>query len=241
MNILGEEFDNQVGQPLIKMRDLAKTFQKDDHQIDALKSVSLEFHSGDFAVVLGSSGSGKSTFLNLVGCMESADAGELIVGGQLVTGLKPQELAVVRKSKIGFVFQDHNLLSQYTLLENVALPLLYRGETRKRSMELAMQNLQSVGLSDRVSHYPSELSGGQKQRGSIARAVTYNPPILLADEPTGALDSHTSKSIFELLKTQAERGRVVIVVTHDDNTFSEATRRLNIVDGWISETSVQAA
>jgi putative ABC transport system ATP-binding protein len=220
---------------IIEVKEMSKSYELGGETVKALHEVSLQINEGDFLSIIGPSGSGKSTFMNMIGCLDKPDSGEYLLDGKEVSRMKDHELANVRNVKIGFIFQNFNLLSKLTALENVELPLVYRGMRTKERQEAALKSLEMVGLSDRISHMPTQLSGGQQQRVAIARALVGNPPVLLADEPTGALDSKTSKEVLKILKELNEQGQTIILITHDLNVAKEASRVVRIQDGHLVE------
>lgn len=219
---------------LIQMENMYKFYKLGGETITALKDVSLTVEEGDFVSIIGPSGSGKSTFMNIIGCLDKGDRGTYYLGGKEVNSLNDRELAVIRNKKIGFIFQNFNLLSKLTALENVELPLLYRGLDANLRKKMALESLEKVGLKDRASHYPNQLSGGQQQRVAIARALAGNPPLLLADEPTGALDSKTSSEILGILTDLNRRGHTILVITHDHNVARQGKRIVHIKDGELT-------
>ena len=229
---------------LIQTKDLVKAYGEGVQEVRALDGVSLDIEQGDFVAIIGASGSGKSTFMNMLGCLDQPSSGSYILGGQLVSSLTADELATVRNQRIGFVFQQFNLLARTTALDNVAMPLLYAREgafaglTKKDQQAHATERLIQVGLGDRLHHTPSELSGGQQQRVAIARALVNNPALILADEPTGALDSKMTVEIMELLKELNRGGMTVIVVTHEPDVAAYANRVVVFKDGKIIEIQV---
>ena len=220
---------------LIELRKLGKTYDLGEVQVDALKEVSLDINEGEFVALTGPSGSGKSTLMNLVGCLDRPTRGSYRLGGDEVAGLNPDQLAQVRNQRIGFVFQNFNLLARTTALENVEVPLLYNPKCpRRRRIQRAADLLARVGLADRLDHKPNQLSGGQQQRVAIARALVNQPSILLCDEPTGNLDTRTSREIMELFgKLNRDEGLTVILVTHDLDVARRAARALVLVDGEV--------
>ena len=220
---------------VISARSLVKTYVVGDHQVKALRGVNMEVPSGEFLAVTGPSGSGKSTFMHIVGCLDKPTSGQYFLDGQDVSTMSKNELAAVRNKKIGFVFQGFNLLSRTSALDNVELPLLYGGSTLKTSERhrLAKEMLAAVGLGDRFSHHPNQLSGGQQQRVAIARALINNPSILLADEPTGNLDSTTSTEIMKVFEELASSGQTVIMVTHEPDIAAHARRVVILRDGVV--------
>lgn len=217
--------------PVISVRNLTKTYMVGKTRVPALRGVSLDVYPGEFVVVLGPSGSGKSTFMNLIGCLDRPTAGEYWLTGKLVSSLSSDELANIRNQLIGFVFQGFNLLSRATALKNVALPMIYAGMSKGEREGRARKVLNLVGLGSRINHKPSELSGGQQQRVAIARALVNGPSLLLADEPTGNLDSRTSIEIMAVLQALNDQGLTIVLVTHDLNVASYAKRQVSFLDG----------
>ena len=220
---------------MITTHDLWKTYVMGEEEIHALRGVSFELTRGDYVAIIGPSGSGKSTLMNMIGCLDTPSQGEYWLNGKLVSQMDDDELARIRNKEIGFVFQTFNLLPRATALHNVELPLIYNGTPSGERLEKARKALESVELGHRVTHKPNELSGGQRQRVAIARALVNNPSIILADEPTGNLDSKTSVEIMHLLETLHERGNTIIVVTHEPDIAAHAHRVLTILDGQISK------
>ncbi|MEG6512344.1 ABC transporter ATP-binding protein [Desulforamulus ruminis] len=220
---------------MIKVDNMKKTYQLGDQQIQALAGVSLEIGRGEFVAIMGSSGSGKSTMMNLLGCLDKPTSGEYYLDGQPMSKVKDDQQALIRNAKIGFVFQSFNLLPRTTALENVELPLLYAGIPSRERRSRAAEALQSVGLGNRLNNKPNELSGGQQQRVSIARALINNPVILLADEPTGALDTQTSREIMNIFRHLHAQGKTVVVVTHEPEIAQYAKRIVRFRDGQIFE------
>jgi putative ABC transport system ATP-binding protein len=225
-----------MDQAIITIRSMVKQYKMGETIVNALDDVSLTVNQGDFVAIVGPSGSGKSTLMNMIGCLDQPDSGEYILEGHVVNHLRDNELAKIRNEKIGFIFQNFNLLSKMTALENVELPLLYRGIKAKERRERALDSLKQVGLNDRAHHLPTQLSGGQQQRVAIARALVGSPPILLADEPTGALDSTTSKEIMDILDRLNQGGHTIILITHDVNVAKRAKRVIRISDGKLYES-----
>ena len=227
--------EQQAGSPQIVARDLVKTYRLGGGEIGALQGVSVEIAQGEYLAVTGASGSGKSTFMNLIGALDKPTSGSLKVEGRELGRLGCDQLARYRNEKVGFVFQTFNLLPRTSALDNVALPLIYSPRGHREARERARACLERVGLADREQHQPSELSGGQQQRVAIARALINDPHILLADEPTGALDSHTTDEIIGLFEALNASGITVIIVTHEPDIARRAHRRLTFRDGQIVE------
>jgi putative ABC transport system ATP-binding protein len=220
-------------EPLITIKDIGRKYVIGAETIHALKSVSLTINKGEFVALMGPSGSGKSTLMNILGCLDTPTKGEYILNGINVSHMTDNELADVRNSEIGFVFQTFNLLPRNTALDNVALPLVYAGVNKGGRMERARQALDNVGLGNRVTHKPNELSGGQRQRVAVARALINNPSIILADEPTGNLDTKTSIEIMGLLEDIHAKGNTIILVTHEEDIAKHAHRIVRMRDGLI--------
>ncbi|TGV13070.1 ABC transporter ATP-binding protein [Mesorhizobium sp. M00.F.Ca.ET.186.01.1.1] len=227
--------------PVIQIEDLKKQYQIGDQEIMALRGVSLTIDEGDFVAIMGPSGSGKSSMMNVIGCLDKPTSGEFYLDGQPVSLAHDDELAVIRNQKIEFVFQNFNLLSRTTAVENVELPLLYGGASAKERRERAIKALISVGLAERLNNKPNELSGGQQQRVSIARALVNDPVILLADEPTGALDTKTSEEIMGIFQRLNDAGKTVILVTHEPDIAEYAKRIVRFRDGQIISNEVVQA
>lgn len=220
---------------ILKMKNISKIYQMGSEKVVALDNVNLTINQGEFVSVLGPSGSGKSTLMNIIGCLDTPTKGEYILSGQKVAGLDEKQLAQIRNKEIGFIFQSFQLLPRLTATQNVELPLIYAGIKTSKRREIAMEILSKVGLSDKTNNLPTQLSGGQQQRVAIARAIATEPSILLADEPTGALDQETGIKILDLFKELNDEGRTVIMITHDQDIAKYGNRILNIVDGKISE------
>jgi putative ABC transport system ATP-binding protein len=220
---------------LISMRDIWKTYEMGAEPLHALRGVSFDVQRGDYVAIIGPSGSGKSTLMNLIGCLDTPTRGRYWINGKLVSEMDDDELARIRNKEIGFVFQTFNLLARATALHNVELPLIYAGISSADRHERAQAALNSVELSDRMMHRPNELSGGQRQRVAIARALVNHPSILLADEPTGALDTHTSYEIMSLFERLHEAGNTIILVTHEADIAARAHRVIHIRDGQIEK------
>ena len=238
---------------LIRVKDLCKIYNPGENEVRALDHINLEINKGEFVAIIGQSGSGKSTLLNIIGGIDYADDGYIAINGDMnmlgcldvptsgeyflngtdVSTMEDNELSEVRNREIGFIFQGFNLISNLTAIENVELPLVYRGVDRKTRHKLAVESLTMVGLEKRMDHRPNEMSGGQQQRVAIARAIAAQPPVILADEPTGNLDSASSKEILQILKSMHEQGKTVILITHDNGIAAQARRVVRIMDGKI--------
>jgi putative ABC transport system ATP-binding protein len=227
--------DSGAGRTLISMENIWKTYQMGVEELHALRDVSFEVKKGEYLAIIGPSGSGKSTLMNLIGCLDSPTKGQYWINGSLVSEMSDDELAHIRNKEIGFVFQTFNLLARATALHNVELPLIYAGMRAGERHDKAQAALASVELGDRVTHRPNELSGGQRQRVAIARALVNHPSILLADEPTGALDSKTSVEIMALFEKLHAEGNTIIVVTHEHEVAERAHRVITIRDGQIEK------
>jgi putative ABC transport system ATP-binding protein len=220
---------------LISMRNIWKTYQMGSEQVHALRGVEFDVQKGEYLAIIGPSGSGKSTLMNLIGCLDTPTKGEYWINGKLVSEMDDDELARIRNQEVGFVFQTFNLLARATALHNVELPLIYAGLGSAQRHEMAKRSLAAVDLSDRMMHKPNELSGGQRQRVAIARALVNHPSILLADEPTGALDTATSYEIMNLFEKLHAEGNTIIVVTHEPDIAARAQRVISIRDGQIEK------
>ena len=222
---------------LVEIRDICKIYNPGENEVKALDHVSLTIHENEFVAIIGQSGSGKSTLMNMLGCLDVPTSGSYYLHGQDVSHMSDDELSDVRNKEIGFIFQGFNLIAGLTALENVELPLIYRGVGKRERMRLADTALDKVGLAKRKTHKPSEMSGGQQQRVAIARAIAQAPPVILADEPTGNLDSGSTKEIMEILQKLHEEGRTVILITHDNEIAAQAKRVIKIIDGKIVQDS----
>ncbi|MFN5356581.1 MAG: ABC transporter ATP-binding protein [Bacteroidota bacterium] len=220
-------------QPVIRVENISRVYKVGSETIHALRSITLDINKNEYVALMGSSGSGKSTLMNVLGCLDTPSDGRYLLNGTDVSGMSDNQLAEIRNSQIGFVFQTFNLLPRSTALENVALPLIYAGLPKAQRIERAMKALQDVGLADRVTHRPNELSGGQRQRVAIARALVTQPAIILADEPTGNLDSKTSYEIMGLLEEIHKKGNTVVLVTHEEDIARHAHRIVRLKDGLV--------
>ena len=230
-----------MSEALIQTRDLVKQYQMGDTIVHALDGVSVNINAGEFVAVMGPSGSGKSTFMNLIGCLDAPTAGEYILAGENVAGMAGDALAAIRNKRIGFVFQQFNLLPRTSAQENVELPLLYAGTPKLERRARAAKRLAQVGLAQRTDHHPAQLSGGQQQRVAIARALVNDPVLILADEPTGALDSRTSLEVMALLQQLNREGITIVVVTHEHDVANFAKRIILFRDGKVVEDHPNAA
>ncbi len=219
--------------PIIELKDINKTYQG-AVPLHVLKDINLEIERGELVSIMGSSGSGKSTLLNILGILDTYDTGEYHLDGVLIKNLSENRAAELRNRMIGFVFQSFNLINYKNAIENVALPLFYQGVSRKKRNRLAMEQLERLGLADRAHHLPGELSGGQKQRVAIARSLITNPSIILADEPTGALDSKTSHDVMQIFRQLNDEGMTIVIVTHDPGVGEQTNRIIRLVDGQIT-------
>ena len=227
--------------PVVRFEGVRRTYVMGETEVHALAGVDLRIEEGEFAAIMGPSGSGKSTLLNLLGCLDRPTSGRYFLGDRDVAEMADDELSRVRSHGIGFIFQSFNLIPSLTVLENIEVPLFYAGWTRRRAHDRAVALAAQVGLGDRGGHRPTELSGGQQQRVAIARALANDPMIILADEPTGNLDTRTGAEIMEMLHTLNREGRTIIIVTHDDEVAEQATRQILVRDGLIQEDRRPAA
>lgn len=223
---------------IIEINNLVKNYHVGTETIRALRSVSLNIKKNEYVAIMGPSGSGKSTLMNILGCLDTPTGGDYILNSTNVSHLEDDQLAEIRNKEIGFVFQTFNLLPRYSALENVSLPLIYAGVTKEDRLAKAEDVLKSVGLSDRVSHKPNELSGGQRQRVAVARAMVNSPSIILADEPTGNLDSKTSRDILNLFDEIHKQGNTIILVTHEEDVALHAHRIIRLMDGMIESDEI---
>lgn len=228
-------------EPLIEVENVFKQYTLAGETLNALDGISLTVYKGDFMAIIGPSGSGKSTLMNVLGCLDTPTSGRYVLDGAEVEKLSENKLATIRNTKIGFIFQSFHLLPRLRAIENVELPLIYRGMGAKERRALAKEAMEKVGLAERMYHLPNQLSGGQQQRVAIARALAGSPPLLLADEPTGALDSKTSRDVIGLLKQLNAEGNTIVLITHDPKVAEQAKRVVRIQDGKLSEERSEAS
>lgn len=224
---------------LVDIRDMCKVYNPGENEVRALDNVNLVINENEFVAIIGQSGSGKSTLMNMLGCLDVPTAGTYTLHEQDVSHLSDNELSDIRNKEIGFIFQGFNLIQNLTAIENVELPLIYRGVSKKERTKLSETALRKVGLENRKTHKPSEMSGGQQQRVAIARAIAQAPPVILADEPTGNLDSGSSREIMDILRELHAEGRTVILITHDNDIAAQADRVIKIMDGRIVSDSAE--
>ncbi len=218
---------------MIELQDIYKTYVLGGEAVHALDGVTLTIRDREFVAIIGASGSGKSTLMNIVGCLDNADSGQYYIDGQNIMDLSEREIGIMRNRKIGFIFQQFNLIPKLDAYENVELPLIYQGIGAKERKERVKESLNKVGLSDRIHHRPNQLSGGQQQRVAVARALVTRPTLILADEPTGNLDSKSSGDIMKLIRELHEQGNTIILITHDDQIAANAPRQVQLMDGRI--------
>ena len=218
---------------LIEFQKVSKVYKMGDSTVVAANEISMQINRGEFVAIVGSSGSGKSTCMNIIGCLDVPTSGTYLLDGRDVGRMNKNELAEIRNEMLGFIFQQYNLLPKLNILENVEVPLMYRGVPRGKRRELAKEALEKVGLGDKLRHKPSQLSGGQQQRVSIARALAGDPAVILADEPTGALDSRTGREVLGMLQDLHDQGRTVVLITHDNSIAVEAERIIRLEDGCV--------
>jgi putative ABC transport system ATP-binding protein len=230
-----------MGREILKMTDIVKEYQMGEEISCVLKGIDLRVEEGEFLAILGPSGSGKSTLMNIIGCLDVPTSGEYILSDRRIADQDEKTLAGIRSREIGFIFQSFHLLQKQTALENVELPMIYANVKEKERRERAMEALKKVGLADKMHHYPNQMSGGQQQRVAIARAIVNNPTILLADEPTGALDQKTGVQVMDLFHALNDEGRCIIMITHDAKIAAHAKRIVRILDGNISEGQLEDA
>lgn len=222
-------------EPLIKIENIHKIYNPGENEVRALDGIDLNIHKGEFVAIIGHSGSGKSTLMNMLGCLDVPTSGNYYLNGHDVSELTDNQLSDIRNKEIGFIFQGFNLVANLDAVGNVELPLIYRGISKQRRRKIAVEALKKVGLSSRLKHKPNELSGGQQQRVAVARAIAAQPPIILADEPTGNLDTKSTKEIMDILKGLYTGGRTVIIITHDDEIALQVNRVVRIIDGRIAD------
>lgn len=220
---------------MITMKNINKGYMLGEEKLPILKNINFSVKKGEYVAILGPSGSGKTTLMNIIGCMDVMDSGEYYLDGMAIHETKEDDLTEIRNQKIGFIFQNYHLIPTYNVVQNIIMPLLMRGMTHEEAQELCMDTIQLLGLGERVAHKPSELSGGQKQRVSIARALVGKPAILLADEPTGALDQSSGREVLKLFRELHEMGNTIVMITHDLNVAKSAQRIVKIVDGRMME------
>ena len=221
--------------PIITMKDINKGYMLGDEKVPVLKNINFRVDKGEYVAILGPSGSGKTTLMNIIGCMDICDSGEYYLDGQAVHEMEEESLNTVRNTEIGFIFQNYQLIPTYNILQNIIMPLVVRGMTSKEAEEKCMDTIRLLGIDHRIKHKPSELSGGQKQRASIARALVGEPAILLADEPTGALDQESGKEVLKLFGKLNDMGHTIVMITHDLGVAKSAHRIVHIIDGRLSE------
>lgn len=226
-------FKEVIMEPLIRVKNMYKIYNPGENEVRALDDVSLEINQGEFIAIVGHSGSGKSTFMNMLGCLDTPDSGEYFLDGKDVANLSDNELSDIRNHKIGFIFQGFNLIPNLDALGNVELPLIYRGLGKQQRKEIAGEALSKVGLENRMDHKPNQLSGGQQQRVAVARAIAAQPPIILADEPTGNLDSKNGAEVMQLLTELNKEGTTIVMVTHSQHDAGYADRIINLFDGQV--------
>lgn len=220
---------------MIKMVNICKGFDLGEDKVQILKNINFNVEEGEFVAILGPSGSGKTTLMNIIGCMDITDTGEYYLDGQAIHTMEEQDLGNIRNKEIGFIFQNYQLIPTYNILQNIIMPLIVRGMTTQEAEDKCLDTIKLLGLDHRLRHKPNELSGGQKQRVSIARALVGEPAILLADEPTGALDRSSGQDVLRLFKDLNEMGHTIVMITHDLNVAKNATRIVHIIDGQLSE------
>ena len=227
-----------MSEQIISMQGICKSYQMGGETLNVLKSVDFSVNKGEFTAILGPSGSGKSTLMNIIGCMDSFDSGTYLLNGIPIHEAKERELVKIRNEQIGFIFQNYHLIPTYTVMQNIIMPLLIRGEDRKTAEKECQEVVEMLGLAERLQHKPSELSGGQRQRVAIARALCNKPSLLLAEEPTGALDQNSGAEVLRLFTKLHEMGNTIVMITHDLNVAKWAERTVRIVDGEVFEDAV---
>ncbi len=231
----GESLDPTADAPILAMKSLCKSYQLGSQELRVLRDINLTINAGEYVAIMGPSGSGKSTLLNMIGCLDRPTSGDYLLGGQNVAVLDDDALSMIRGARIGFVFQSFNLIAQLNVIENIEIPMYYQGFSERDSAERAVELATMVGLSERLGHRPSELSGGQQQRVAIARALANDPFIILADEPTGNLDSASGSDILTILDRLHAEGKTLIVVTHDEHIATCAERVIRLFDGYVDK------
>jgi len=223
---------------LIRVEDMTKVYNPGKNEVKAIDHISLEVRKGEFVAIIGQSGSGKSTFMNMLGCLDVPTSGKYYLNGTDVSTMSDNQLSTIRNREIGFIFQGFNLIPNLDAINNVSLPLIYRGVNKKTRRKMAKAALKIVGLEKRMDHKPSEMSGGQQQRVAIARAIAAKPPVIFADEPTGNLDSASSKEILKILKDLHKSGKTIVLITHDNSVAEQADRIIRIMDGMIESDCI---
>ncbi|NQV32288.1 MAG: ABC transporter ATP-binding protein [Phycisphaeraceae bacterium] len=239
MDQLGDTPTAKKGEPILVMKDLGKSYQLGSHELKVLRDINLTIRAGEYVAIMGPSGSGKSTLLNMIGCLDRPTYGDYYLGDRNVATLEDDDLSNIRGERIGFVFQSFNLIQQLNVVENIEIPMYYQGRAEQESKTRATELATMVGLEDRLDHRPFELSGGQQQRVAIARALSNDPLIILADEPTGNLDSSSGSDILDILDRLHSEGKTLIVVTHDEHIATKAQRVIRLFDGYIDKEEIK--
>lgn len=239
MDQLGDTLNEKLGEPILVMKDLGKSYQLGSHELKVLRNINLTIREGEYVAIMGPSGSGKSTLLNMIGCLDRPTYGDYFLGDRNVATLEDDDLSNIRGERIGFVFQSFNLIQQLNVVENIEIPMYYQGCAEQESKTRATELATMVGLEDRLDHRPFELSGGQQQRVAIARALSNDPLIILADEPTGNLDSSSGSDILDILDRLHGEGKTLIVVTHDEHIATKAQRVIRLFDGYIDKEEIK--
>jgi putative ABC transport system ATP-binding protein len=239
MDQLGDTPAAKKGEPILVMKDLGKSYQLGSHELKVLRDINLTIRAGEYVAIMGPSGSGKSTLLNMIGCLDRPTYGDYYLGDRNVATLEDDDLSNIRGERIGFVFQSFNLIQQLNVVENIEIPMYYQGRAEQESKTRATELATMVGLEDRLDHRPFELSGGQQQRVAIARALSNDPLIILADEPTGNLDSSSGSDILDILDRLHSEGKTLIVVTHDEHIATKAQRVIRLFDGYIDKEEIK--
>ncbi len=239
MDQLGDTPTARKSEPILVMKDLGKSYQLGSHELKVLRNINLTIREGEYVAIMGPSGSGKSTLLNMIGCLDRPTCGDYLLGDRNVATLEDDDLSNIRGERIGFVFQSFNLIQQLNVVENIEIPMYYQGCTEQESTARATELATMVGLKDRLDHRPFELSGGQQQRVAIARALSNDPLIILADEPTGNLDSSSGSDILDILDRLHSEGKTLIVVTHDEHIATKAQRVIRLFDGYIDKEEIK--